>query len=183
MSDRQEQYIPNRRPYDHLSFVVRAVVPSRAYNFSRQYSTRGNNASFVYSIKIPDREGLSNEELVYFLFNQSDWNFDWNTNTSFSTSALHRRLTFQFNELELASSEILFGEYRPEPLHLYTKVLIIKGVHSSQAGIVVNNSSRRLKILTEEHNTISLSQDHTYIIDPEDILPFGIPVLPNYLFD
>ena len=184
MSDRQIQYIPYVRPYDHLSFVVRALTPSRSHNFSLRRSTRRNNASLGYVIRIPYRVGLPSEQLVFFLFNREDWKFNLTDPLhSFSRRALHHRLKLQFDELELASNQILFGEYKPEPLPLYTKVLIIKGIHIAQAGIVVNNATRQLRILTEEHNVISLSQDHTYIIDPEDTLPFGTPVRPEFLFN
>ena len=64
-------------------------------------------------------------------------------------------------------------------MELYTKVVINKGRYRKNAGIVVNTNTFRLLILTADGNTTRIIQSEVSLLDPDDLLPFGIPVLKN----
>ena len=164
-------------PLDHLNFILRATQPSSDHNFLEQRTTRNNSDKVLFHVPV------SFGENVWFEFNRSDWVFEANDWIASSRIAIVNRLTFQFKELEDAHPQAVYAWYKEAPLPLYTKVLILRGSqYNRRAGIVVGNENSwyrkttYLKVLVDDGNVITCTQGSLYLLDPENTLPFGIPV-------
>ena len=69
------------------------------------------------------------------------------------------------------------GRNHLEPLPLFEKIVICKpGKYSGEHGIVIENRSRKLKVLIADGSVVYCNQDTTLILDPKHTLPFGIPI-------
>ena len=153
-----------------LSTLTRACVPSHLYLFPAQSRLRGSVV--LYAIKRGGKE-------YFFRFNKADWRFDPDRFQFSTAQALIEHLDYQFRSIEEGLYSFRFdrGILITDPVPIYCKVLILKrGRYFRTAGIVVNNRTLRLKVQTAEGNVITVIQDDIELLDPEDILPFGIPI-------
>ena len=153
-----------------LATLIRTSTPSHLYLFSSQARLR--DSVIIYGIKRGSKS-------YFFRFNKSDWHFEGDDFLYSTAQALVERLDYQFAAIEggLRSFRPIEGSLHPDPLPKYTKVLILKrGRYYHTAGIVVNNTAPKLKVQTSEGDVILVSQDLLELLDPEDILPFGVPI-------
>ena len=164
-------------PLDHLNFILKAVRPSSEHNFLEQRTTRNNSDKVLFAVPV------FSGEVIWFEFNRSDWVFEANGWAASTRAAVVNRLTFQFKELENAHPQAIYAWYKEQPLALYTKVLIVWGSqYNRRGGIVIGNENpwyrkkTYLKVLVDDGNVIICNQANLVIIDPENTLPFGIPV-------
>ena len=168
--------------------LLKALIHVADYTFPDQRLTRSHraNGNFVkYTIKVGDRRGSE----YTFLFESSDWIFDWpNLRSSVTAGDIITRLDWQFERVYTsfyASTRELNRAYsgllHVNPLPLYSKVCILRsGRYYFKAAIVISNVTRNLKVLVEEVLVVSISQDYVRLLDPEHTLPFGIPIASNF---
>ena len=167
------------------STLVRAIVDVANYTLPDQRLTRSRryNGDFLeYAIKFRTYRG----EFYYtFQFERDDWVFDWpNLASAVTAGDIISRLDWQFHRVRTnfyrsirEENQATAASLQVNPLPLYTKVVILRrGRYFYKAAIVVNNNTRNLRLLVEEGVVITVSQNQLVLLDPENTLPFGIPV-------
>ena len=167
------------------STLLRALFDVSRHTFPEQRLTRSqsyNGDFFEYTIKVRNYRG---DFHFTFQFDRSDWIFDWPNLTSAVTSGdIISRLDWQFDRVQtnfyysiLEENRATAASLQVNPLPLYTKVVIFRqGRYFYKAAIVVNNETRNLRLLVEEGVVVTVSQNQLLLLDPENTLPFGVPL-------
>lgn len=153
-----------------LNNLTRAITPSHLYLFPLRSSLRGN--SIIYGVP-------KGNDRYFFRFHKDDWRFNWQGATNYTAQSFLLRLNSQFELIESGyqSFRPIEGILHPEPLPIYTKILILnRGRYHKTAAVIVNNRTRNLRVQTTYGNVIRVSQDLVELLDPEEILPFGTPI-------
>ena len=163
---------------DPNSTSLRAIIPSHLHEIRTTAEERlleeDLAGTIKYAIPVYNVDGSLKASLLY-KFTIFDWRFYWSGENSNSLPLAIETLNRQFFDLGHLYDN-LWGTNFDFPLPIYTKVQITKvGRYFYQAGLVLGHTGRHLKVQTADGSIVRLRQQFTFIIDPNDTLPFGIP--------
>ena len=155
--------------------LLRAVIPGHLHQFPYIRDREVRRIGHIhYPIPIYNIDGTLSRSL-YFRFDLVDWRFHWSGPNSHSFQLVITTLNRQFAALRPFYQD-LRGENYPFPLPNFTKVQITKrGRYHLQAGLVAGHTDRNLKVQTLDGSIYLVRQQFTFILDPNETLPFGIP--------
>lgn len=155
--------------------LLRAVVPSHLHEFRDTRNREIELGHINYPIPIYNPDDTL-KACIYFKFELIDWRFYWYGENSNSIDLSVSTLNRQFLEIRNSHHDLIGANY-PFPLPTFTKIQITKtGRYYLQGGLIVGHTDRNLKVQTVD-GIVSIRQQFSIILDPNETLPFGFPCL------